>query len=138
MLVDREVKTHPNQEFVRPVKQCSITHGAALGVAIKYVAAVDRQIGVPGQAAVNKTDKTYIAPTKSTSWTCAALQLIEATGVIGTIPIPAIKRNYADAQRIVRSREANLRACHIIRKARFSVLTRDERSIRQIARRDCE
>src|SRR5205807_2414908 len=88
------------------------------------------------QASIYSESQSEVADV--TTWTSTALQLIKARGVVRFIRIPTIHRQHSDTERIVRSRNAPLRANRKRAKARLPVEPIDERRIGQIRRLDGE
>src|ERR1051325_11361014 len=91
---------------------------------------------MPAKTAIDETNQTEVTDVATRAG--ATLQLVEAFEIIGFVQIPAIERYQADAQRVVRSGEANLRTNHHVGEVALTVETIDKRSIRQIGRRHCK
>src|SRR5258708_23085303 len=136
MFIDRKTKTAPGENLIRTIQQHSIAHGAALWIAVPDVTAVCRHVHVLAQPAIDDANHPDVA--EVCTWTSAALQLIPPRGIVCLVGNPAIERNHGNAQRVMRASQSNLCSDYKIRKARFAVLTRKERCIRQITGRNRE
>src|SRR5205085_3106244 len=132
MFVDGEVEAYTREKLVRAVEQRRVLSAErfGLGVAVQDVAAVGREVDRTTQAARDEADDSEVAYARARPR--AALHLVEAGEVVGFVRIPAVERNYADAERVVRPRETNLRARDVVRERRLAVEPVDEGRVGQI------
>ena len=91
---------------------------------------------MPAQTSINKTDQTEVANVATRA--CATLHLIEAGEIIGLVEPPAIERNEANSEWIVRTGKANLRAKHHVREVALTEQAIHKWRIRKVGRRDRE